>query len=241
MSEWNPWHGCHKISPGCANCYVYRRDSKYGLNSRKVYKTTSFDLPMRRNNKWQFYITKEDGIVNTCFTSDFLLKDADNWRNDAWKMIKQRKDLTFFFITKRIERFYECIPKDWENGYDNVKIGCTVENQEYADRRLPVFINAPIKHKLIICSPLLSEINLSQYLSPKIEELTVGGESGNEARPCCYNWVLSLYNQAKEKNVRFTFYQTGALFVKDNKEYRIKRRFQHSQAMRSNLFFDPEK
>ena len=30
MSIWNPWHGCHKISPGCANCYVYRRDESIG-------------------------------------------------------------------------------------------------------------------------------------------------------------------------------------------------------------------
>ncbi|MCB7206753.1 DUF5131 family protein, partial [Dorea formicigenerans] len=23
MANWNPWHGCHKISAGCEHCYVY--------------------------------------------------------------------------------------------------------------------------------------------------------------------------------------------------------------------------
>lgn len=47
MSAWNPWHGCHKISPGCMNCYVYRRDSKYEIDSSTVRKTADFDLPVR--------------------------------------------------------------------------------------------------------------------------------------------------------------------------------------------------
>ena len=36
MAIWNPWHGCKKISPGCLNCYVYRRDAEFGKDSRKV-------------------------------------------------------------------------------------------------------------------------------------------------------------------------------------------------------------
>ncbi len=29
-ADWNPWHGCTKISPGCKYCYVYRQDEQYG-------------------------------------------------------------------------------------------------------------------------------------------------------------------------------------------------------------------
>ena len=29
-ADWNPWHGCTKISPGCKYCYVYRQDEMYG-------------------------------------------------------------------------------------------------------------------------------------------------------------------------------------------------------------------
>ena len=36
MRVWNPWHGGKKISPGCLNCYVYRRDAEFGKDSSIV-------------------------------------------------------------------------------------------------------------------------------------------------------------------------------------------------------------
>jgi protein gp37 len=53
----------------------------------------------------------------------------DPWRDECWAMIRQRPDLHFIFLTKRIDRFVQCIPDDWGEGYDNVTVGCTVENQ----------------------------------------------------------------------------------------------------------------
>ena len=29
INLWNAWHGCYKISTGCQNCYMFRRDAKY--------------------------------------------------------------------------------------------------------------------------------------------------------------------------------------------------------------------
>lgn len=87
MANWNPWHGCRKISAGCLNCYVYRTDAKHGKDSSVVTKTTNFNLPVRRNRAKQYKLIGDD-IVYTCFTSDFLLEDADAWRTEAWQMIK---------------------------------------------------------------------------------------------------------------------------------------------------------
>lgn len=84
----------------------------------------------------------------TCFTSDFLLKDADEWRGECWKMMRERRDCWFYFFTKRIDRLEECLPPDWGEGYDNVLIGCTVENQSMADYRLPIFRALPVKHRV---------------------------------------------------------------------------------------------
>ena len=50
-------------------------------------------------------------------------------------MIRQRSDLHFLMITKRINRVMECLPADWKDGYDNVTVCCTVENQLCADNR----------------------------------------------------------------------------------------------------------
>lgn len=232
--EWNLWHGCHKISPGCLNCYVYRMDARYQRDSTQVYKTADFDLPIRKNRQHGYKVPSGE-TVYTCFTSDFFLEDADPWRAEAWDMIRQRKDLHFFFITKRIHRFYDVVPSDWGDGYENVTICCTVENQNRADYRLPIYLNAPIRHKHIICEPLLEKIDLSPYLGGWMEGLTAGGESGENARICRFSWILSLREQCQNAGVPFHFKQTGARFEKDGKLYHIPRKEQHKQAARAGI------
>lgn len=113
MPTWNPWHGCDKISAGCLNCYVYRRDEEIGKDSSLVTQTSSFDLPLKKNRKGEYKLQPEEGTVYTCMTSDFFLEKADPWRPEIWRMIKARSDLKFYIITKRIERFMNCIPEDW--------------------------------------------------------------------------------------------------------------------------------
>lgn len=234
MANWNPWHGCHKFSEGCKNCYVYRQDAMYGKDSFIVAKTENFSLPIKRKRNGEYKLQSGD-LVYTCFTSDFFVEDADQWRIEAYKMIRERQDLNFLIITKRIDRFYINLPKDWNDGYNNVIICCTVENQDRADYRLPIYLKLPIKHKIIICEPLLGKINLLPYLSGSIESVIVGGESGNMSRLCDYDWVLDIRKQCLNKGVNFTFKQTGALFKKYEKIYRIKRKFQHSQADKANI------
>lgn len=176
-----------------------------------------------------------DGVY--LFTSDFLLAEADVWRREAWEMIRLRRDLHFMFFTKRIDRLSECLPGDWGAGYEHVTIGCTVENQRMADYRLPIFQKLPIRHKIIVCAPLIGPIDLAPYLGPEIEQVSVGGESGPEARVCDYAWVLSLRDQCAEHDVSFCFHQTGARLLKDGRLYRIRRQFQHTQARKAGIDF----
>lgn len=247
-ADWNPWHGCTKISAGCKFCYVYRQDEMYGceIGSNVARKTAAFDLPVKRKRDISYKLPPGK-VVFTCFTSDFLLEDADEWRPDCWRMIRERSDCMFYFFTKRIDRFADCIPADWGDGYPNVLIGCTVENQAMADYRLPIFMSAPIRHKIITAAPLLEQINILPYLDSSIEEVSVGGESGVNARPCHYDWILDLRRQCVEKNVPFRFHQTGAYFVKDGKLFRIMRKYQLSQAHKAGIdykiggYFAPKK
>lgn len=86
---WNPWHGCTKYSEGCRFCYVYRQDAVYGssISSEQCRKTQNYDLPVKKKRDGSFKVDA-GSIVMTCFTSDFLLADADEWRTECWKMIK---------------------------------------------------------------------------------------------------------------------------------------------------------
>lgn len=231
---WNLWHGCKKYSDGCKYCYVYRGDKKYDRDPTVVAKTKNFSLPIEKKKNGE-YKCPPGTFFYTCFTSDFLLDEADGWRIDAWKMIKERSDCTFLFITKRIERFNINLPKDWKDGYDNVIVCSTCENQDRADYRLPILNSLPIKHKVIILEPMLENMNIEKYLNDDIEEVVVGGESGYNARVCNYDWVLSIRKQCMSKNVTFHFKQTGAHFIKNNKLYNIPRRKQHSQAREANI------
>ena len=236
MAIWNPWHGCKKISPGCLNCYVYRRDAEFGKDSRKVEKTANFNLPLKKNRKKEFKLQAIQGEVYTCMTSDFFLEEADDWRPEVWQMIAARKDLSFVIITKRIHRFLDCIPKDWGTGYENVTIVCTCEDQKRADERLPIFLDLPIQHRQIILEPLLGSVHIADYFKTgKIEQVICGGESGNDARMCDFAWVLELWSQCVASQVAFHFKQTGANFKKGNRIYHIDRKDQMVQAEKAGL------
>ena len=233
---WNPWHGCTKYSEGCRYCYVYRQDEAYGstVSSEQCRKTQNFDLPVKKKRGGGFKV-EPGSVVMTCFTSDFLLKDADEWRGECWEMIKSRFDCTFYFFTKRIERFMECVPDDWGDGYDNVIVGCTCENQDRADYRLPIFAKLPIRYKTVIIGPMLGPVDLEKYLDGSICEVTCSGESGANVRPLNYDWVLDVRRQCMNQGVSFQFHQTGAYFIKDGRTYHIPRRLQMLQAHKAGI------
>lgn len=231
-ATWNPWHGCHRVSEGCRNCYVYRIDARHGKDSSQVTRTASYMLPLQRKKNGDYRISAGT-LLYTCFSSDFLVADADEWRQAAWEMMRIRQDVRFLFITKRIDRLAQCLPPDWGAGYENVSIGCTIENQAMCDYRLPYFLAAPIRHKFIVCEPLLGKITLPA--AEGIEEVIAGGESGSGARPCHYEHVLDLRRQCAEQGIAFHFKQTGAVFVKDGRTYRIARPDQIPQARKANI------
>lgn len=211
---WEPWTGCYPVSAGCKYCYYYGLYAKrYGQSN--IVKTNDFYKPIEIIYMPRKKITKyriESGkIVYTCFTTDFFLPEADQWRVEAWDMIRKRSDLTFLFLTKRIDRFKISLPDDWKDGYENVRIGCSIEDQESADKRLPLYLSFPIKHRFIVCSPLIGKIDLSSYLQG-IESVRAYGEAGKEARECDFKWILNLHEQCKSAKVQFDFVSTGRNF-----------------------------
>ncbi len=231
---WNPLHGCHKFSEGCEHCYVYRRDLQVGRDPSHIYKTSAFSLPLQKKRNGTYKVPP-GSVIFTCMTSDFFMEEADLHRPELWNMIRLRPDIRFVIITKRIHRFYKCIPNNWKDGYSNVVICCTIENQKRCAERLPIFQTLPIVQKTIICEPLLSPIDLSPYLGPEISLVSVGGESGPQARTCRYEWILDIRDQCLRHGVPFVFRQTGAHFYKDGKWYSIPRKDQIAQARKAAL------
>ena len=237
---WNLWHGCHRISPGCAHCYVYRRDESIGVDSSLVRKTSSFGLPLQVKRDGSYKLSP-GSLVWTCFTSDFLIPEADGWRDEAWAMMRRRRDCRFFFITKRIERLPQCLPDDWGKGYPNVMISCTVEDRQRAAERIPALRDVPAAWKGLACEPLLEPLHLSPYLGDWLDQVSVGGESGPGARVCDYQWILDIREQCLRAKVAFSYHQTGARVRKDGRVYYVPRRLQHSQAKKAGIDWSPGK
>lgn len=232
MAMWNPWRGCKKCSDGCLHCYIHKGDAKRSVNTGDVVKTKDFFKPLERQKNGEYRM--KAGLVYLCFSTDFLIEEADGWRDECWRMIRERQDCTFLFLTKRIERFTHCIPADWADGYENVVVCCTVENQKSADYRLAIFRNLPIRHRCITAQPLLERLDLEKYLDA-IELVVVGGESDFSARPLDYNWVLDIRAQCIRKSVNFEFRQCGTYTIKGGKQYKIPTKELCRQAKRANI------
>ena len=128
----------------------------------------------------------------------------------------------------------KCIPNDWKDGYDNVVVCCTIENQKNADYKLLIFKDLPIKHKCITAQPLLENIDIEKYLN-NIELVVVGGESDYNARPLKFDWVLNIREQCIRKNVSFEFRQCGTYTIKDGKQYKMQAKDLCKQAKLANI------
>lgn len=235
MILWNPVHGCHRKSEGCLHCYVFTRDEENGIDTNVVRKTASWNLPMKRDRKGAWKIP-DGSTVMTCFSSDFFLEETDAWRDEAWNMMRMRKNLGFYMVTKRPERIAGCLPGYWEELQDRVVICCTMENQRRVDERLPVFQVTPLVHKEIIVEPMLEQVDFHGYLDG-IEKVTVGGESGMNARPCRYEWILDVRRQCAEAGIHFSFMQTGARFIKSGRTFYLNHHLQILQACKARIDF----
>ena len=146
-------------------------------------------------------------------------------------------------ITKRPERILTALPSDWDpETWSHVTIAVTCENQWAADKRLPLYLSLPLPNRAVMVEPMLSSVNLRKYLSTgKISSVSAGGESGPDARPCDYAWVLDLHMQCVENGVSFSYHQTGAKLIKNGREYNIPRERQHEQAKKAGLEFNGER
>ena len=95
MARWDPWRGCHRYSEGCKFCYIHKGDARRGVDTNLVTKTDNFDAPIARKKNGEYKM--KAGLAYVCFSSDFLLEDADLWRGECWDMIRERQDCQFFF------------------------------------------------------------------------------------------------------------------------------------------------
>ncbi|WP_179955073.1 DUF5131 family protein [Maribacter luteus] len=203
---WNPWYGCQKVSPGCKYCYMCRE--REGENAKDVKRSkTKFNYPIG---------IKEPKLIFTCSWSDWFIPEADEWRDEAWGIIKKTPHLTYQILTKRPERIKENLPFNFES-YKNVWIGVSVENQDYISRLdylqdLPCVTFASFE-------PLIGPIHWNASMS-NLDWCIIGGESGNDFGNYRYrnmelSWAGDLVLNAKKNNLPCFVKQLGTSQAKN--------------------------
>lgn len=187
-ATWNPWHGCHKISPGCKNCYMFSEKARYGQNPNVVVRSkTTFNAPL----KW-----KDPRLVFTCSWSDWLIEEADPWRQEAYGIIR-RTPHTYQILTKRPERAAEHWPCD--DPPPNAWLGVSVEDKKYGLPRIDILRTIPAALRFLSIEPQLED--LGNINLEGIHWVIIGAESGAGARPFDVAWVRDLIEQCKSAGV----------------------------------------
>ena len=90
---------------------------------------------------------------------------------------------------------------------NNCWLGVTAENQEWADKRIPLLLQTPAAKRFVSVEPMLGPVELDLR---GIDWVICGGESGRGARPMHPDWARSLRDQCQAAGVPFFFKQWGA-------------------------------
>lgn len=166
---WNPWQGCHKVSPGCLNCYMYREKRRYGQKPDEVKRSSekTFHSPLRWNKK-----PEGRRLVFVCSWSDFFIDEAEEWRDEAIEIIQKCSNLTFLILTKRLheQQVRELPPNVW--------LGVSVESNDFVWRIQALNLwDVPIK--FVSYEPALGPIDQIEYYLKRgdVQWLISGGES----------------------------------------------------------------
>jgi protein gp37 len=89
----------------------------------------------------------------------------------------------------------------------------TVENQVWAEVRLPQLLKHKAKRRFLSCEPLLGPLDLSHWIQSRefqpIDWVIAGGESGPNARAMLPSWPRKLRDQCRDANIPFHFKQWG--------------------------------
>jgi len=203
----NFWWGCTKVSSECKHCYIDGRMRWAGKEPfRGPMRTKDRSKPHRWNRKAA--ITGERPRVFTCSMSDFFHPGADQWRDEAWNMIRACPNLKWLILTKRPELIRKRLPSDWGNGYPNVWLGVTCGAASSLNR-VETLKGIPAQLRFISAEPLLGPIDFRPFLDGSIHWIITGCEQAakTKRRPMEIGWVRDIDSQCREAGIAHFFKQ----------------------------------
>ena len=211
----NPWVGCTKISPACDHCYAEgwaKRTGGAGLwkGERRRTSAANWKQPLKWNRD-----AERSGSRRKVFCASladvFDNQVPEEWRTDLWSLIVDTPSLDWLLLTKRPQNIAKMLPPVWDDGWPNVWLGTTVENQDEMAKRRGHLLAVPAAVHFLSVEPLLERV----WLPAKdtywyaLDWVIVGGESGPGARQMNPDWARSLRDECAEMDVAFFMKQMG--------------------------------
>jgi len=246
----NPVVGCSKVSDGCKNCYAesmasrlaamgfvqYKHVTNDGSGSYKKWngKTGFVPSELEKPYKWK----KPRSIFISSMGDLFHETVPFEWVNSIVVTIGRLPRHTFIVLTKRAGRMQEFFSSLYNDSpLSNLVLGVSVENQQEADKRIPLLLKIPAAKRFVSLEPMLGPVDLTRLViklsdapergkpdvsidaltgwhgganRPEVTRLDgviLGGESGSKGRRLDPQWVISVRDQCKYAGVPFMFKQ----------------------------------
>ncbi len=221
-ATWNPVTGCDRVSPGCDNCYAqtlakrlkamgnprYQNDGQLKTSGPGFGITLHDDqvaLPLKWRNPRVVFVNSMSDLFHPRVPDEFVTK--------VWATMAATQKHTYQILTKRHQRLPQLVTRLTSRFgvLPNVWLGVSVENQEWAERRIPLLLKTPAAVRFLSCEPLLGSVSISRWLTQAtdIHWVIVGGESGPVHRPFSLEWARALRDECLAADVPYFFKQVG--------------------------------
>ena len=237
QATWNPITGCTKVSPGCDHCYA-EREAKGRLKryypdgfGKIICHKDRLDIPLRWQRPRMIFVNSMSDLFHDEVPDEFITK--------VFAVMALTPRHTYQVLTKRHGRMHALVNDDWFKEqiwrdaweldprgdiilntetpwpFPNVWLGVSVEDQKWADIRIPKLLGTPAVVRFLCAEPLLGPVNLWPWLdacrvdADRLHWVICGGESGPDARPMHPDWARALRDQCVTAEVPFFFKQWG--------------------------------
>jgi protein gp37 len=132
--------------------------------------------------------------------------DRDEPRKRMWQTVRECEHLHFQMLTKRRENILRYLPDDWGDGYPNVWIGTTIEDNRVASRA-NYLREVPAVVRFVSYEPAIGP--LDQLNLDGIDWVIYGGESGPGHRAEDKQWARDMRSRCVERDIAFFHKQSA--------------------------------
>ena len=214
-ATWNPVTGCTKVSPGCAHCYAetiaerFRGTPAFPNGFDVQLREHKLDLPKRWRKPRRIFVNSMSDLFHEDIPLHFIgsvyrtMLEADHHQ---YQVLTKRASRMLSLLTPETPKEYALVSQIHKAAH--IWHGVSVENQHWAEQRIPRLARVQTAVRFLSCEPLLGPLDLTPWLD-ELQWVIVGGESGRGARRMQPAWARGIRDQCLATGVPFFFKQWG--------------------------------